>query len=55
LASIFIQSQSNPIMESNGSVVHEAIGIVTNLTFLILIYYITERTFIKLKNNAKLT
>lgn len=55
VASILIQSQSYPIMESNGPVVHEAIGIVTNLTFLILIYYITERTFIKLKNNAKLT
>ncbi len=55
LASILIQSQSNSVMERNSSVVHEAIGIVTNLTFLILIYYITERIFIKLKNNAKLT
>lgn len=48
-ASIFLQK----FHFAQGPIMHEAIGISTNLTFLILIYLITERILVKQTTNEK--
>lgn len=53
--SIIIQNQSdNFISEKYQLILHESIGIITNLVFLIVVYYLTEKFLINKKNNAKL-
>ncbi len=49
--SIIIQSKT--LSFTSHSIVHEIIGIVTNLTFLILIYLTVEKILIKLNTNAE--
>ena len=49
--SIIIQNPS--ITLTKHPIVHESVGIITNLTFLILIYLIVEKTLIKRNTNAK--
>jgi len=54
--SIIIQNQSNNFLsEKHQLILHESIGIITNLVFLIVVYYLTEKFLINKKNNAKLT
>ncbi len=54
-ASIIIQNQKINIFEIQPHIIHEAIGIITNLSFLILAYYITNRILIKKIHHEKLT
>jgi exosortase K len=51
--SIIIQSQNNYF--SNHPLAHESIGIITNLTFLVLIYLTLEKLLLKRQINEKLT
>ena len=53
-ASIVIQKQT-AFTRINQDYIHEAIGILTNLSFLILAYYLTEKFIIYKKFNAKST
>jgi len=48
IISLLIQNQQIPFLDAHAATVHEVIGIVVNITFLILIYYLTEK-----KLNAK--
>ena len=54
-ASIVIQNQMSDFLANQKHIIHETIGIVTNLTFLILTYFIIDRILIKKIHNAKLT
>jgi len=54
-ASIVIQNQMSNIFVNQKHIIHETIGIVTNLSFLILTYFIINRVLIKRIHNAKLT
>lgn len=54
-ASIIIQNQTKCIQEYWQHIIHEAIGVITNLTFLILTYYITEKYIKHRQQHAKLT
>lgn len=51
-ASIIIQNQTK-FIQINQDYLHEAIGIITNLSFLILAYYLTEKFLIYKQFNAK--
>ena len=53
-ASIIIQNQT-AFTQISQDYIHEAIGIITNLSFLILAYYLTEKFLIYKKFNAKST
>ena len=53
-ASIIIQNHSKNILANQQHVVHEAIGIITNLSFLILAFYLVEKLLIHKMHNAKL-
>jgi exosortase K len=54
-ASIVTQNQMSDIFVNQKLIIHETIGIVTNLSFLILTYFIIDRILIKRTHNAKLT
>ena len=54
-ASIIIQKQTKSIQENWQPIIHESIGIITNLTFLIITYYITEKYIKHRQQHAKLT
>ena len=54
LASLAIQKQTTAFFVQQ-QLVHEAIGIVTNLTFLLLAYLALDNMFIHIKKNAKPT
>lgn len=51
-ASIIIEKQFNSL--TFHSIIHESIGIITNLTFLILIYLMVEKLFLKRNTNANI-
>ncbi len=53
--SITIQSQDLSFLKIDPELIHQAIGITTNLTFLVLIYLSIERVLIHKKSDAKLT
>ncbi|MCI5056212.1 MAG: exosortase K [Flavobacteriales bacterium] len=53
-ASIVVQTQTKDILLNQQHILHEAIGIITNLTFLILAYVLIEKLLIHKRNNAKL-
>ncbi len=53
-ASIVVHTNTKNIIVNNQHIVHEAVGITTNLSFLILAYILIEH-FFKNKQNAKLT
>lgn len=53
--SIIIQNQTNHLLNNGQHIIHEAIGVITNLSFLILAYFITEKLLLNRKHNAKLT
>lgn len=52
-ASIVVQTQTKSILLNQQHIVHEAIGIITNLTFLILAYILIEKLLIHKRYNAK--
>lgn len=54
-ASITIQSQDVSFLNIDPKLIHQAIGITTNLTFLVLIYLLIERVLTHKKSDAKLT
>jgi exosortase K len=54
-ASIVVQSQTKNILFNQQHILHESIGIITNLTFLILAYIIIEKILIHKRHNAKFT
>lgn len=54
-SSIIIQNQINSFLSNkSGLLLHQSIGIVTNLSFLILIYYLLEQFLNKNIKNEKL-
>ena len=53
--SIVIQSQTESIFLIHQHIIHEAIGITTNLTFLVLAYILIERFLNNKRYNAKFT
>jgi len=52
-ASILVQTQTKSIFLNQQYIIHEAIGITTNLTFLILAYVLIEKLIIHKRYNAK--
>jgi len=52
--SIIVQNQTRNIFLREQDIIHEAVGIITNLTFLILTYYLIEKILTHKKYNAKL-
>ncbi len=54
-ASIVVQNQTKNILLNQQHLVHETIGIFTNLSFLILVYYLIEKILIQIRQNEKLT
>lgn len=54
--SIVVQDKANLFLpERPHLILHEIVGIITNLTFLVLAYYLLEKRLIKNRQNAKLT
>ena len=55
-ASIIMQQQANNIFSDRPHLIlHEIVGVITNLTFLILIYIVSEKFLTNKYQNAKLT
>lgn len=54
-AAIVVQNQTRSGWPDQQHLLHEAVGIITYLSFLILTYYLVERLFIQLQHHAKLT
>lgn len=54
-ASIVVKSQTKDIFLNHQHLIHEAIGVITNLTFLILAYILVEKLLIYKQHNAKFT
>lgn len=54
-ASIIVQNQTKNVLLKQQHLVHEAVGIFTNLSFLILAYYLIEKLLIQKQNNEKFT
>ena len=52
-ASIVVQTKTKSILLNQQHIVHEAIGIITNLTFLILAYVLIEKLLTHKRYNAK--
>ncbi|MFM9948864.1 MAG: exosortase K [Saprospiraceae bacterium] len=52
-ASIIVQAQTKNIFLNQQPIIHEAIGIITNLTFLILAYILIEKSLIHKRHNEK--
>jgi exosortase K len=50
-SSIILQEKLQLLTSLNASIIHESIGIINNLTFLIVAYYFTEKLLIKLHPN----
>ena len=53
--SIVVQNYTKGIFLNQQHIIHEAIGVTTNLTFLILAYIIIEKLLIHKRYNAKIT
>lgn len=53
-ASIVVQTQTKNIFPNNQHIIHETIGIITNLTFLILAYILIDRFLIYKQHHEKL-
>lgn len=52
--SIIVQNQTKILFANQQHLIHEAVGIITNLTFLVLTYYLIEKILIHKQHNAKL-
>lgn len=55
VASIMVQAHTKNILPNHQHILHETIGIVTNLTLLILAYFLIEQRLIHKRHYAKLT
>lgn len=53
--SILVQAQTKGIFVNQQHIIHEAIGVTTNLTFLVLAYILIERSLIHKRYNAEFT
>ena len=53
VASIIVESQTKDIFQNHQHIFHEAIGVITNLTFLILAYMLIEKLLIHKRFNEK--
>ncbi len=53
--SIVVQTQTKSLFLNKQHIVHEAIGVITNLTFLILTYVIIDKILTYKRNHAKFT
>jgi exosortase K len=53
--SIIVQAHTDLIFNKQQHIIHEAIGIITNLTFLVLAYILIEKFLKNKQYNAKLT
>jgi exosortase K len=51
--SVIVQNQTETVFLNEQHIVHEAIGIITNLTFLILAYILIEKLLTHKRPNAK--
>ena len=54
-ASIVVQNLTKNILSNQQHLVHETVGVITNLSFLVLAYYLTEKLLIHKQRHAKLT
>jgi exosortase K len=55
-AAVIVQKQASRLLTDRPHLIlHEIVGVVTNLVFLILIYYLSERFLIHKYPDAKLT
>lgn len=52
-ASIVVQKQTKDILLNHQHYIHEAVGIITNLSFLILAYYLIEKLLKRIQHHAK--
>ena len=52
-ASVMVQAQTKILFASQQHLIHESIGVITNLTFLVLTYYLIEKFLIHRKHNEK--
>ncbi len=52
-ASVIVKTQTKNVFENQQHLIHEAIGIITNLTFLVLTYYLIEKFLTHRQFNAK--
>lgn len=53
-ASVIVQKQIKIFFSNQQHLIHEAFGIITNWSFLVLTYYIIEKILIHRRRNAKL-
>jgi len=53
LASIIVQNLTKNILTNQQHLVHEIVGIITNLSFLVLAYFLTEKLLIHRQRHAK--
>ncbi len=54
-ASIVVQTRTKSIFLNQQHIIHEAIGVITNLTFLILAYILIDKILTYKRNHAKFT
>lgn len=52
--SVVVQNQTRFFLTSLQHLIHEAVGVITNLSFLVLSYYLIEKFLINRRHNAKL-
>lgn len=53
-ASVIVQNQTKNFFANQQHLIHEAVGIITNLSFLVLSYYLIEKLLKHRQHNAKL-
>jgi exosortase K len=54
-ASVIVQTQAKNILQNQQHLVHQSVGIIVNLTFLILAYYLIDKLLKYKQHHAKLT
>ena len=54
-ASIIVQAYTKNFLPGQQYLIHESVGIITNLSFLVLVYYLIEKFLKYKKYNAKFT
>lgn len=54
-ASVIVQAQTKVLFAGQQHLIHEAVGVITNLSFLVLTYYLIEKVLAHKKYNEKLT
>ena len=54
-ASVIVHNQTKTLFANQQHLIHEAVGVITNLSFLVLTYYLIEKLLIHRQYNAKLS